>query len=60
MSDITRTVSPEYRAKCIEWALRTQPAFDIARPGKAVAGAEAIIDAAKKYYEYVYGDGSNA
>lgn len=56
MSDIKKTVSPEYRAKCIEWALRTQPAFDIARPGKAVAGAEAIIDAAQKYYEYVYGD----
>lgn len=58
MSDIKKTVSPEYRAKCIEWALRTQPAFDIARPGKVVAGADAIIEAAAKYYEYVYGDDS--
>lgn len=54
MTDIKRTVSPEYKAKCIEWALRTQPGFDIAKPGKVVAGADAIIEAAKKYYEYVY------
>ncbi len=53
MTDVKRQVSPEYRAKCIEWALRTQPG-NTAAVGKAVAGADAIIAAAKKYYEYVY------
>ena len=57
MSDINRTVSPEYRAKCIEWALRTQPGYEIAKPGKAVAGADAVIEAATKYYKYVYESG---
>lgn len=54
MSDIKKTVSPEYRAKCIEWALRTQPEFSVAKPDAKIAGADAIIEAAKKYYDYVY------
>lgn len=37
-------VSPEYRSKCIEWALRTE-----IEPAK-------VIEAAKKYYAYVYED----
>lgn len=41
-------MSPEYRKNCIEWALQTP---------HAKGGAESVIEAAKKYYAYVYEGG---
>jgi hypothetical protein len=41
---IINQCSPEYKSKCIEWALQTASA----------RGAEEVVNAAKLFYEYVY------
>lgn len=39
-------VSPEYKAKCMEWALRASQPMD---------SPENIVKAAEAFYAYVYG-----
>jgi hypothetical protein len=56
-ASMSKFVSPEYKARCIEWALQTQPEFTVAEPNKKIGGADGVLEAAKKYYAYVYGDG---
>lgn len=41
--------SPEYKSRCIEWALALKDRFEYGEAAK-------IVDAAKKFYAYVYGD----
>jgi len=47
-SPARRLVSPEYRARCIEWAVKIAPTGET--PDK-------IVKAATAFYKYVYGDG---
>lgn len=45
-SPMRKYVSPEYKARCIDWALQSVGAQPAAK----------VIEAAKEFYDYVYGD----
>lgn len=49
---VTEQVSPEYRAKCIQWALELKKTNISDKPHTA----SELVAAAKQIYSYVYGD----